>query len=159
MRSLSLTPFARLSIMPLILVALVVLGLSGLGGCTAVNSFTQAPANIPVERIAVAAAVATVVGADQAKAAHVISIAKAVLAADTGAAVALSDVELLVNARVAALGLPPVDAALAAVLMAAVSQAIQNQINISTQGVVSPQTQLAIATVCKWVIADAGGTP
>jgi len=137
--------------------ALCMLSMLTLDGCAAINAYTQSPAAVPLEQAAVAAAVASVVKGDAVKAARIVSIAKAVLAADTGVSVALPDVEKLINNKVLALNLPAADQILAGILTAAVTEAIQAQISIATQGAISSSTQLAIATVCKWVITDAGG--
>jgi len=136
---------------------LCMLSMLTLGGCAAINAYTQSPAAVPLEQAAVAVAVASVVKGDAVKAARIVSIAKAVLAADTGVSVALPDVEKLINNKVLALNLPAADQILAGILTAAVTEAIQAQISIATQGAISSSTQLAVATVCKWVITDAGG--
>jgi len=124
-----------------------------LAGCAILQS---APA-VPVEQAAVAAAVVTVEVKDPAAGPKIVSIAKAVLAADTGASVALSDISTLVNTEIAKLNLPPADQVLADALVAALEQQITAIVSAKTGTVVSPSTQLAIATVCNWVIADAGG--
>lgn len=123
-----------------------------------------APSAMPLEQAAVGAAVYTAETANKAtpaeqvaRAATINKIAKAVLAADTNTSMALADVELIVNAKVSALGLAPADMLVAQLLTASLGQAIQAQLAVTTKGAVSPQTQVAIADVCNWIIADTGG--
>lgn len=145
----------RLSL--LILLVILVAGLLSLSACENLSALV-APAAQPLEQAAVAAAVEATVKGDPVKAARVVAIAREVLVLDSGTSAALADIEIIVNAKVAALSLPPADQLLAAVLVAALGQAVQQQLAITTKGAVSPQTQIAIASVCKWVIVDAGST-
>ena len=109
-----------------------------------------------LEQAAVAAGVAAVVKGDPARAATVKAIANAVLAADTGSTTTLASVEATLNAQIAALKLPPADAALAAALNAALQQAVNDQLSVAA-GKIPPTVQIAIANVAKMVIADVGG--
>lgn len=147
----TVTTVAKLLVLALFVPAIVLTS-----GCAYMSTLV-APASLPLEQAAVAAAVSTVIGNDKAKAARVVSIARAVLAIDQNTNMALVDVEIIVNAKIAALKLPPLDAALAASLTAALGQAVQQQLALTTKGAISPQTQVAIADVCNWVIVDAGG--
>lgn len=145
----------RLFLLPLIL---------SLSGCAGLSTML-APSALPLEQAAVAAAVFTTISANHAspteqaaRAARVITVAKAILAADTGANMALADVEIIVNSRIQSLGLPPAELLLAQLLTASLGQAVQAQLALTTKGAISPDTQIAIAAVCKWVIMDAGGS-
>jgi hypothetical protein len=132
--------------------------------CVPLSELT-APASMPLEQAAVAAAVVTTITANhadaaeqKARAARIVTIAREVLTLDTGASMALADVEIIVNSKVAQLNLPPADALLADMLVAMLGAEMQRQLALSTTGAVSPTTQVAIAAVCRWVIVDAGGT-
>ena len=138
--------------------------LAMLAGCVPLSELT-APASMPLEQAAVAAAVMTTITANHAlpdeqktRAAKIVTIAREVLTLDTGASMALADVEVIVNSKVAQLNLPPADALLADMLVAALGAQMQRQLALTTSGAVSPTTQVAIAAVCRWVIVDAGGT-
>jgi hypothetical protein len=103
------------------------------------------------------AAVLIAVGTAEAKgisAVEINAIAKAALAADTGASATLTTIAGLINAQIAKLGLPAADLAAANILEAALAAAIEAKINGSTT---LAQTQAAIADVLNYVIADTGG--
>jgi hypothetical protein len=143
--------------------AIVACAAFALTACAGLSNLL-APSALPLEQAAVGAAVYTAEtangasAADQvARAAKINAIAKQVLAIDTGTNSALADIELIVNAKVAQLNLPPADLLVAQLLTASLGQAIQSQLAITTKGAVSPQTQVAIAQVLNWVIADTGG--
>lgn len=134
-----------------------------LTACAGLSSFLS-PAAQPLEQAAVGAAVFAAVSADKAtpavqaqRAATINKIAKEVLSLDTGTSMALTDVEIIVNAKVAALNLPAAEQLLASLLTAALGQAIQAQLAVTTKGAISPTTQIAIATVAGWIIVDTGG--
>lgn len=123
-----------------------------------------APSALPLEQAAVGAAVYTAETANHASAVEQIAravainkIAKQVLSIDQNSSMALVDIELIVNAKVQALNLPPPDMLVAALLTAALGQAVQAQLAVTTKGAISPQTQVAVAAVCGWIIADTGG--
>lgn len=146
----------------LILPSLLLLAAS-LSGCGSLSALI-APSAQPLEQAAVGAAVFTAETANHADAATVKSraatinkIAKDVLSLDTGTSMALADVEVIVNSKVAQLNLPPADVLVAQLLTATLGQALQAQLAITTKGTVSPQTQVAIATVCGWIVTDTGG--
>lgn len=141
------------------LIALVAAAAFMLSACTGLSSLL-APSAQPLEQAAVAAAVATAVGvnksiAEQTARARVIkNIAQMVLDLDTGTNVALFDVEAAINAKVLSLKLPPQDVLLAQLLTQAFTGAVAAELQTKTNGVISPNTQVAIANVAKWVIAD-----
>lgn len=111
---------------------------------------------------AVAAAVATTItdgnptkAQAAVRASKIAQIAREVLALDQGANMALVDVQVIVNSKIAQLDLPPADIFLAQMLTASLGQIIQQQLALTSKGAVSPDTQIAIATVCQWIINDA----
>ncbi len=141
----------------------VVSAIGALTACASLSSLLS-PAAAPLEQAAIGAAVFASVSADKAssavqaqRAAKINQIAKEVLALDTNTSMALVDVEVIVNSKIAALNLPAQDLLLAQILTASLGQAIQAQLALTSKGAVSPQTQVAIATVCGWIIADTGG--
>lgn len=141
----------------------VLLGLCMLSGCAGLSTML-APSSLPLEQAAVAAAVFTAETANhagaveqKARALRINAIAKQVLALDTGANMALVDIEIIVNAKIQALNLPVADLLVANLLVNALGQAVQAQLAVTTKGAISPQTQVAIAGVCNWIIADTGG--
>ena len=147
----------RHHLLPLLLI------LTTISGCAATSQLI-APSSLPLEQAAIGAAVFTAVSANKAdaatqtaRAAKINAIAKQILAADSGVNMALSDVEIIVNARIQQLNLPPADAIVADMLVQALGQALQQQLALSTKGAISPTTQLAVAQVCNWIIADTGG--
>lgn len=134
-----------------------------LSGCGNLSAFL-APSAMPLEQAAVGAAIFSAESANKATPAEQIAragtinrIAKEILATDTGTSAALADVEVIVNAKVQALNLPAADALVADLLVKALGDTVQAQLSITTKGAVSPQTQVAIATVCGWIITDTGG--
>ena len=142
---------------------LIALTLCMLSACAGLSSLL-APSALPLEQAAVGAAVFTAETANHASPAEQVAraqtinkIAKAILALDTNSSMALADVELIVNAKVAALNLPPADLLVAQLLVASLGQAVQAQLVVTTKGAISPQTQVAVATVASWIIADTGG--
>lgn len=146
---------------PLLLPLLLIL--TATSGC-AYTSQLIAPSSLPLEQAAIGAAVFTAVTANKAdaatqtaRAAKINAIAKQILAADSGVNMALSDVEIIVNARIQQLNLPPADVLVADMLVQALGQAVQQQLALSTKGAISPVTQVAVAQVCNWIIADTGG--
>ena len=144
-------------------VVLVVVVALSMGACSSLATLVQ-PSAMPLEQAAVGAAVFAAESADKAtpavqaqRAARINAIAKQILALDSQSSMALTDVELIVNAKIAALGLPAQDALLASILTASLGQAIQAQLAVTSKGAISPTTQIAIADICNWVIADTGG--
>lgn len=144
-------------------VALISAVAFAMGGC-AFTSALIAPAAMPLEQAAIGAAVFTAETANKAtaatqaaRAATINKVAKQILAVDQNTSMALTDVELIVNAKVQALGLPAADLLVANLLTAALGQALQAQLAVTTKGAISPQTQVAVAAVCNWIIADTGG--
>lgn len=132
-------------------------------GCAGLSSLL-APSALPLEQAAVGAAVFTAESANHASAVEQIaraqrinSIAKQILAVDQNSNMALADIEIVVNAKLQALNLPAADALVAELLVSALGQAVQAQLAVTTKGAISPQTQIAVATVCNWIIADTGG--
>ena len=141
----------------------VALAAVSLTACAGLSSLL-APSAMPLEQAAVGAAVFTAETANKASAAEQVSraviinrVAKQILALDQGTNMALTDLEVIVNAKVQALNLPAADALVAELLVNALGQAVQAQLAVTTKGAVSPQTQIAVATVCNWIIADTGG--
>lgn len=148
--------FSRLSLLPLLLTALLVLPLLSLSGCANLASVLT-PASQPFLQVAVDAAVAGAVGSDastqKAKALKIKTIATEVLTIDTGTQVALSAVEAAVNAKIATLNLPPADLVAAQLLTATLAAVIQTKLNTSTAGAVTQTTQVAIADIANDVIS------
>lgn len=143
-----------------VLLGLCLLALDGCAGL----SILLAPSSLPLEQAAVAAAVFSAETANHADAAtqharavRINAIAKQVLALDQGANMALVDIEIIVNAKIQALNLPAPDLLVADLLINALGQAIQGQLSLTTKGAISPQTQVAIAGLCNWIITDTGG--
>jgi hypothetical protein len=147
-----------------ILKLVIVVGvLAALTACAGLSNLL-APSALPLEQAAVGAAVFTAETANHAspveqvaRAVAINKIAKQILAVDQNSSMALTDVELIVNAKVQALNLPAPDMLVAALLTASLGQAVQAQLAVTTKGAISPQTQVAVATVCNWIIADTGG--
>lgn len=142
---------------------LIALALVALTACAGLSNLL-APSAMPLEQAAVGAAVFTAETANHAtvveqtaRAVTINKIAKEVLAVDTNSSMALADVEIIVNAKIATLNLPAADMLVAALLTNALGQAVQAQLAVTTKGAISPQTQVAVATVCGWIIADTGG--
>lgn len=124
-------------------------------GCATLMS----PQAAPFEQLGIAVAVDTVVGVNpvtQAARAHaVLDVAQKVLAADTGAVTTVDSLKAVAAARVTELGLPPGDAAAAQILLAVVNSAVDQYVASLTGGASAGNAQVAVATVCKWVIAEA----
>jgi hypothetical protein len=143
--------------------ALLAVALTALTACAGLSNLL-APSAMPLQQAAVGAAVFTAETANHATPAEQVAravtinkIAKAILAVDQNSNMALADVEVIVNAKVQALNLPAADLLVAELLTNALGQAVQAQLAVTTKGAVSPQTQVAIATVCNWIIVDTGG--
>lgn len=126
-----------------------------LGGC----AYLESPAAQPFDAIAVAVAVDTVVGTNTAtqavRAAAVKRIAQEVLAADTGAVATVASLEALAGAKIALLKLPPGDAAAVNLMLAVLDTAVNTYIAKVSGGATAANAQVAVATVCTWVIAEA----
>jgi hypothetical protein len=150
--------------MRLFLLAVITIGtIVQLSGCAGLSNLL-APSALPLEQAAVGAAVYAAETANHAspaeqvaRAVKINAIAKQVLALDQGTNMALADIELIVNAKIAALSLPPPDLLIATLLTASLGQAVQAQLAVTTKGAISPQTQVAIAAVAGWIITDTGG--
>lgn len=136
-------------------VACIVACAVALGAC----AYLESPAAQPFDQIAVAVAVDTVVGTNPvtsaARAAAVKSVAQKVLAADTGVVTTLDSLQAVALAKVTALGLPPGDAAAAAILLAVFNSAVDHYVSTATAGTSAGNVQVAVSTVCNWVIAEA----
>lgn len=126
-----------------------------LSGCSTLSKLTT-PTAQPYIQAAVAVAVAVAVGTDsasqKAKALQIKGIAQQLLAVDQGATVPLTQLEAIVDAKIALLNLPASDVLAAQILMAAVSSAVQLEIQSVTSGAVTPTTQAAVAAVLNDVI-------
>lgn len=122
-------------------------------------AYLESPAAQPLDAVAVAVAVDTVVGTNTvtqaARASAVKKIAADVLAADTGAAATVDSLEAVAAAKVAALQLPPGDAAAAQLFLAIIDTAANTYLAKLTGGATVANTQAAIAVVCNWIIAEA----
>lgn len=139
--------------MKLLIATLAALSLCG---CGTLSKLTT-PTAQPYIQAAVAVAVATAVGtgntaSQQAKALQIKGIAQQLLAVDEGATVPLTQLEAIVNAKIAAMKLPAGDVIAAQVLMAAISTTVQLEIQNLTNGAVSPTTQAAVAAILTDVI-------
>lgn len=134
-------------------VLLVTIG--ALAGC----QYLQSPAAQPFDAIAVSVAVDTVVGTNSvtqaARASAVKDIASKVLAADTGAVATVAELEALAGSKIALLKLPPGDAAAVNLMLAVLDTAVNTYIASLTGGATAQNAQVAVATVCNWVIAEA----
>lgn len=122
-------------------------------------AYLESPAAQPLDAIAVAVAVDTVVGTNTvtqaARASAVKAIAAQVLAADTGTAATVDSLEAVAASKVAALKLPPGDQAAAQLFLAVIDTAANTYLAKLTGGATVANTQAAIAVVCNWVIAEA----
>jgi hypothetical protein len=124
---------------------------ASLCGCSFLGNLVT-PTVVPWLQIAVDVAVAQVVQNNKAKAIQVKAIAQQVLAADSGTNVALAEIETLVNAKIAALKLPPADLAAAQLLAATLEAVVQAKLTSATGAGVTAATQVAVATLCNDVI-------
>jgi hypothetical protein len=109
------------------------------------------PSGAPFLQASVDAAVAAAVQKGV-PAAKIKSIAQQVLAADTGTQVALGAIETLVNAKIAALNLPPADQAAALILTSTLEGFVQIALSGTTASKVTAQTQVDIADICNDLI-------
>jgi len=137
------------------LIAVAALAVS-MQGCKVLES----PAAQPFDAIAVGVAVDTVVGTNAAtqaaRASAVKAIAQKVLAADTGVTATVGNLQALAMAQIAKLNLPPGDAAAADLLVAVLNTAATQYISTLTAGNANvANTEVAVAQVCNWVIAEA----
>jgi len=142
--------------MKVVITALASLLLFGCSGCSFISKLAT-PGAQPYVQAAVDIAVAQAVGTDptvwKEKAGQIKTIATEVLAVDQGSVVPLTQLEAFVNTKIQALKLPPGDVAAAQVLMAALSTAVQLEIqNLNTKGNVTDQTQAAVAQILNDVI-------
>lgn len=139
----------------LILAASAALALSALGGC----QYLTSPAAQPFDAVAVAVAVDAVVGTDTltqaAKAAAVKKIASEVLAADTGAVTTVASLEALAGTKIALLKLPPGEEAAVNLVLAVLDTAVNQYLAKLGGSSNAANAQVAVAAVCKWVIAEA----
>jgi hypothetical protein len=133
-----------------VLVVPLVIALSLFAGCTALQKLTT-PAAQPFIQAAVDVAVATAV-AKGVPAAQIKSIAQAVLAADTGTAVALSSIQSIVSAKIATLKLPPADAAAASLLIATLDGIVQVQLSSPSATKITAATQVAVSELFNDVV-------
>jgi hypothetical protein len=130
-----------------------------LSACSTISNLTTPAAN-PLVQVAVDVAVAQVIGppgpSAHATALKISAIAQKALAIDNGSSVAVAALEAGVNAQIARLSLTPADALAAQVLVQTVEQLIAAKLAGGTTatptGTVTPQTQVAIATVLNDVI-------
>lgn len=150
------------SLSKILLPLCAILALS-LSGCASLSG-ALAPSAVPLEQAAVAAAVYHTVsagGADadtqRARAARINRIAKEVLAIDTGTDTSFVNLQTIVQVKIQGLNLDPADAILANLLVQTLGETVKAQLNVSAVDAINPQTRVAIAAVCKWVIADTGG--
>lgn len=139
----------------LILAATAALALSALSGC----KYLESPAAQPFDAVAVAVAVDAIVGTNTltqaARAAAVKKIAAEVLAADTGAIATVASLEALAGSKIALLKLPPGDEAAVNLMLAVLDTAVNTYVSKLTGGGSAANAQVAVATVCTWVIAEA----
>lgn len=122
-------------------------------------AYLESPAAQPLDAIAVAVAVDTVVGTNTvtqaSRASAVKRIAQEVLAADTGVTATVDSLESVAAAKVAALKLPPGDQAATQLFLAILDTAANTYVSKLTGGATAANTQAAIGVVCNWVIAEA----
>lgn len=122
-------------------------------------AYLESPAAQPLDAIAVAVAVDTVVGTNsvtQAARAHAVKdIAQQVLAFDGGVMSDLASLNATVSAKVAALKLPPGDQAAAQLFLAVVNVTIQQYITAHGGDANVKNVQIAVSTVAAWVIQEA----
>lgn len=126
-----------------------------LGAC----AYFESPAAQPFDAIAVAVAVDTVVGTNTvtqaARAGAVKRIAQEVLAADTGTVATVASLEALAGSKIALLKLPPGDETAVNLLLAVLDTAANTYLAKLSGGATAANTQVAVATVCNWVISEA----
>jgi hypothetical protein len=119
----------------------------------------ESPGAAPFEQVAVNVGVDTLVGTNvitkAARAAAIYKIASEILAADTGTVTTVDQLLGVVNAKVAALGLPPGDQQAALLFTGVVEAAVNQYLSQQIGGATGAQVQVAISTVAKWVIAEA----
>lgn len=120
--------------------------------------YLESPAAQPFDAIAVAVAVDTVAGTNTvtvaARASAIKAIAQDVLAADTGTVVTIDGLLALATGKVAALKLPPGDAAAAQLFLAVIESAINQYVTTLQGGQSVSNVQTSVATVAGWVIAE-----
>ena len=139
-----------------LLIGLLMVSAAGLTGCAEISKLST-PAAQPFVQVAVDLAVARAVGTDpttqQAQALKIKTIAQEVLAIDTGSSVPLSALEATVTAKIATLHLQPADAQAAQILVVTLGALVQQQIgSATTGGAVTPDTKVAVAQICNFVI-------
>lgn len=147
------------AVTPAMLCAFLV-GVSLTSGCTTMQKVFS-PAAAPY----VTAAVDTAIAIAEAKGVQAIQInriAKAALAADSGAGASLATVTALVNAQMAKLNLPPTDLAAAQILELALTTAVQQQIGQNpsvaiAQADVAQVLNAVIAATAPYVVPYSGG--
>lgn len=144
-----------------LLTALLVLPLLSLSGCATLAKFAT-PAVQPFEQAAVYAAVGIAVQQGtsdkavwQARATNIKTIALQLEALDTGSTAVVSLLQLELNKKIVALNLQPAELLAAQTLTAAINAVVQTEIASQTNGVLTPQTVVAINQVLTWVTTAA----
>ena len=134
---------------------LLSLALVALAGC-AVWPKLASPSAAPFIQAGIDVAVTT---AEQKgiTAAQINKVAKTALAADSGTTATVTAIEGVVNAQLVALKLPPGDLAAAQLLMATLGSIITAELQKGSAAAITAQTQVAVATILKDVIAATGG--
>lgn len=122
-------------------------------GCASIESFISSPTGAATVTAAVDVAVATA-ESKGVPAAQINSIAKTVLAADSGTAGTLAALSALVDSQIAKAGLPAADLAAAQILEVALAAGITAKIGNNAD---LAAAQAAVATVLQEVIAASGG--
>ncbi len=135
--------------------------LASLYGCSTLASLLT-PTAQPFEQAIVYAAVGASIQqgtADRAtwaaRATKIKAIAQQLQAIDTGSSAALALLEQVLNAKIISLNLPPADLLAAQTLTAAIEAVIQTELGSASNGVLTPQSQVAINDVLLWVTTAA----
>lgn len=136
------------------LLAAMALSVMTLSACATLES----PGAAPFEKVAVDVGVDSLVGVNPitkaARAAAIYKIASEVLAADTGVVTTVDQLLSTINAKVAALGLPPGDQQAALLFTGVVEAAVNQYLSQQIGGATGAQVQVAVATVANWVMAE-----
>jgi hypothetical protein len=135
-----------------------ILAMSTMTGCATLGKIFT-PANAPVLQAGVDVAVALAVGNDvltqKAKALVIKTIALQVAADASNPAATIATIEANLNAKVMKLAPNPLDAAAFMALSASLQAFLNGKINAATNGIITPQTAVDIATLANDVAVAA----
>jgi hypothetical protein len=135
--------------------------LASIAGC-ATLARVLTPGAQPFEQAAVFAAVGVAVQQGTtdravwtARAARIKAVALQLEALDTGSTAVLSLLEQALNKKIVALNLPPADLLAAQTLTAAITAVVQTELASASNGVLTPQSVVALNDVLTWVTTAA----